>query len=296
MEEKFNYSDYILDDIESDIPAQILEESINPRECEICGIDICLAPKDHVMCGECYYVIHISNQQEGSLGLEKLRINNDTTENQQTVSILCCKCSQLFDVKESEKWKTTCRNCYFLRKCEKCKSDISELPSYKQLCDNCYQLQLITKTCHKCGRSFSIPRSQSYKKLCSRSDCVEITSEQQEKIQKTLTKNGYSQKEISWLESIAQTEGIQIQHKGNGNQYIIITKMGPKKVDGYCYKNNTVYEFYGEYYHGHPTKSGIGVNGKTYKELYQRTLEREELIKEVGYTIVSMLEEDYDKK
>lgn len=293
----FDYRDYTLDeDVIYQQNPSIIDDNI-PRDCEICGIDIILAPEGHIMCGECYHVINESKNIPLDVVDEMKNLSIESKSSKQSnISILCCKCSQEFEVPESEKWKTTCRKCYFSRECKNCKRDISELPSYKQLCDNCYKLQLITKVCYKCGREFSVPRNQSYKNLCSKSDCVEVTPTQRERIHKSLSKNGYSQKEITWLESIAQRQCIKIQHKGNGNQYIIITKLGPKKVDGYCYDTNTVYEFYGEYYHGHPTKTGTGVDGKSYKELYQKTMEREVLIREAGYTIISILEEDYDKK
>ncbi|MGZ5191080.1 MAG: DUF7487 domain-containing protein, partial [Flavisolibacter sp.] len=101
-------------------------------------------------------------------------------------------------------------------------------------------------------------------------------------------KYNYSSKQIQWLESIIQQEGIYIQHAGNEGEYLI---PGTRfKADGYCSETNTIYEFHGDYWHGNPdvySSDEINkVNGKTMGELYQKTLEKEETIKGLGYNLV----------
>lgn len=71
------------------------------------------------------------------------------------------------------------------------------------------------------------------------------------------------------------------------------------KVDAYDPTTNTVYEFYGDYWHGNPIKYvPTNINDKnhqTFGFLYEKTLEKEKLLKEAKYNIVSIWESDFDK-
>lgn len=70
-------------------------------------------------------------------------------------------------------------------------------------------------------------------------------------------------------------------------------------VDGYSPDTNTIYEFNGDYWHGNPKKynnNDLNINiGKTFGELYKKTLERENCLKELGYRLVSIWESDFLK-
>jgi asparagine N-glycosylation enzyme membrane subunit Stt3 len=62
-------------------------------------------------------------------------------------------------------------------------------------------------------------------------------------------------------------------------------------VDGFDPLTNTVYEYYGSYWHGNPEKySPNDVNpriGKTFGELYQHTINRENQIKQF-YNLITL--------
>lgn len=77
-------------------------------------------------------------------------------------------------------------------------------------------------------------------------------------------------------------------------------RIGKYTVDGYDPKTNTVYEFNGDYWHGNPSKynsSDINKsNKKTFGELYIKTLEKEEKLKELGYNVISIWESDFLKE
>jgi len=70
-----------------------------------------------------------------------------------------------------------------------------------------------------------------------------------------------------------------------------------KRVDGFDPETNTVYEFYGDYFHGNPKIYKAGDENKTnhmlFGELYRRTLEKEKLIKDSGYKLITMWESDF---
>lgn len=110
-------------------------------------------------------------------------------------------------------------------------------------------------------------------------------------------KHGYSIKAILWLNFISKMENINIQHAENGSEFIIpTTKM---RADGYCKETNTIYEFHGDFWHGNPNKYNSndisGVCGIPFGELYKKTLEKENLIKELGYNLIVIWESDWDK-
>jgi len=107
---------------------------------------------------------------------------------------------------------------------------------------------------------------------------------------------GYSRGQIVWLNFIQVLRKINIQHAENGGEYRILTTN--YKADGYCEATNTIYEFHGDLWHGNPkifNPEIISYFGKTYGELYQKTLEREEQIKDLGYNLVVMWEHDWKK-
>ena len=101
---------------------------------------------------------------------------------------------------------------------------------------------------------------------------------------------------ICWLEQIMKQEGIYIQHALNEGEYII---PGTRfRADGFCAETNTIYEFHGDYWHGNPNVYEADFyNKRLYRsmgDLYKKTLERENLIKSMGYNLVVMWEADFD--
>ncbi len=105
----------------------------------------------------------------------------------------------------------------------------------------------------------------------------------------------HSYKSIQWLESIMESEDIFIQHAGNIGEYQIPDTR--YRADGYCKETNTVYEFHGDYWHGNPDVYDFDVINETTNctmgELYQKTIERERILREMGYVLVIIWEKDY---
>ena len=97
---------------------------------------------------------------------------------------------------------------------------------------------------------------------------------------------GTSTMEILWLDSLNIPKDYRnywLFH--NGKSYI---------VDGINLNDKIVYEFYGDYWHGNPNYySPDGINQftkKTFGELYQKTIRRENELKELGYTLITKWE------
>lgn len=101
---------------------------------------------------------------------------------------------------------------------------------------------------------------------------------------------------LDWLRYEAKTRGIRIRHAENWGEVVL---PGTRfRVDGFHKPTNTVFEFYGDYYHGNPKRFKPAdvchpYNRKTAGELLKKTLEREKTIKELGYNLVTMWESDF---
>ena len=71
------------------------------------------------------------------------------------------------------------------------------------------------------------------------------------------------------------------------------------QVDGYIPETKTVYEFYGDYWHGNPQvykmKDYNKLNKKSFGQLYRLTIRREKLIKKAGYKLITIWESDFKK-
>jgi hypothetical protein len=98
--------------------------------------------------------------------------------------------------------------------------------------------------------------------------------------------NGISEGETIWL------NGLDIKER----QVTLVIDNKKIKVDGYDRDNNTIYEYYGNYWHGNPQvfepedmNKSVGL---TFGELYQKTLDRERLIKKAGFNLIIKWETD----
>jgi rubrerythrin/ribosomal protein L40E len=119
------------------------------------------------------------------------------------------------------------------------------------------------------------------------------------------TYKGYSRMQIDWITDISNNSSIFIQHAENKGEFEVYLDQKDKfgrskyKLDGYCEETNTVYEFHGDYWHGNPRKyDGNDINetnGFAYGYLYNKTLEKENVIKKMGYKLVVMWEMDWKK-
>lgn len=86
----------------------------------------------------------------------------------------------------------------------------------------------------------------------------------------------------------------------NDKQHRTVTiKIGNKKrfvVDGFDESTKTIYEFYGDFWHGNPTlykpNEHCKVTKKTFGQMYSDTLMKEKTLKDNGYQLISIWEVD----
>ena len=107
--------------------------------------------------------------------------------------------------------------------------------------------------------------------------------------------DNYSKMSIMWLNyMMSKAKNLNIKHALNGGEKKLTIGNKTYKVDGFCKENNTVYEFYGCFWHGCQNcyKPNI-VNSKNQMDmgtLNDRTIEKRENIKNAGYNHVSTYE------
>lgn len=102
--------------------------------------------------------------------------------------------------------------------------------------------------------------------------------------------------QIKWLNYRTIRDGF-IQHSDNVGEYIIPnTKLC---VDGYNEKTNTIYEFQGDFWHGNPDVYNLdSINKKvnmTFRELYDKTINKINTLQNMGYNVVYIWENDWTK-
>lgn len=109
---------------------------------------------------------------------------------------------------------------------------------------------------------------------------------------------GASKKQLEWLQyEQDKTKHYIRNHTSEKGEYKI---PGVGKVDGYCHETNTVYEFHGTFWHGHPTFFDPNTihpitKTKTYGEKYEETLARDEKIRNLGYKLVTIWEHEWNE-
>ena len=88
-----------------------------------------------------------------------------------------------------------------------------------------------------------------------------------------------------------------IQHAGNIGEKKIKINDRLFKFDGFCETSNTVYEFYGDFWHGNISKYNQNdihpIIKKSFGDLYNETIQRENIIISQGYNLITIWESEY---
>jgi hypothetical protein len=108
--------------------------------------------------------------------------------------------------------------------------------------------------------------------------------------------NTHSRVALEWVQFLESCYKLNIQHIANTGEYLI--QNTKYKADGYDQDTNTIYEFNGDYWHGNPLKYK-STNpfphspDKTFGDMYDRTIKRNTIIKNGGYTLIEIWESDW---
>lgn len=99
-----------------------------------------------------------------------------------------------------------------------------------------------------------------------------------------------SKKEIIWINSFNNSNII--------GQHILKIKNKIFIVDGYDPITNSIYEFYGDFWHGNINRYNPedlnNIIKIKFKELYSKTIKREKILKKAGFNLVTIWESDFD--
>lgn len=99
-----------------------------------------------------------------------------------------------------------------------------------------------------------------------------------------------SKPEIAWLDSLSIAKEYR--------QSVVKIERRRFSVDAFDTNTNTIYEFYGDYWHGNPYKYDQDKRNdqckKTFGELYQKTMARESALITAGYTLITIWESDWN--
>lgn len=176
----------------------------------------------------------------------------------------CRKCSRIF-ITENLKSNTS----EFIKKARKIhlnKYDYSKV-NYK------YAIQKVTIICSDHGLFRQRPHDHLQGQGCSR--CANTNT---------------SKKENLWLDSL-NVETIE------RNKRIYVNDKKYLKPDGYDPSTKTVYEFFGDFWHGNPRvfdpEQINPVIRKPYRQLYEETMNKVALYKKNGYKVVWIWEDDF---
>ena len=98
---------------------------------------------------------------------------------------------------------------------------------------------------------------------------------------------------VEWLDYVAYRDSVNIVHAHNHGEQ----RIGRYPVDGFDSANQTIYEFYGCYFHGHRCeanqnefndKCGVPVS-----VIYEQTIQRKKYLEERGYKVIDIWECEY---
>lgn len=101
-----------------------------------------------------------------------------------------------------------------------------------------------------------------------------------------------SKKSIEWLDFLC------VPYDCREKNIVINNKR--YRTDAFIQETNTVYEFNGDYWHGNPKVYNLDFlnkhNKKSFKELYEATMEKKNKILEAGYNLIFIWEKDFDQQ
>lgn len=297
----YDYSKFIF--IKRDEPGIII--------CKQCNYEFNQAPNHHIDrkqgCDKCKNKQNALNQAlpfsdfiEKSIKIHNNKYNYDISKQnyvslKSTINIYCSKCQTYFSqVAENHIRGNGCTKCGIIKSATSKLSNTEifvdkakKLGRNNEICDYSETIYIkankkLSIHCIPCNKKFEItPNNHLRGKGCP--SCHHHTSRAAR----------------DWLISVQIEKQIELQTFDSEHGEFIIP--GTKfKADGFHAETKTIYEFYGDYWHGNPFKyeptEFNEVTKCTMGELYKKTIEREQYLKNNGYTIISMWESEWNTK
>ena len=101
-----------------------------------------------------------------------------------------------------------------------------------------------------------------------------------------------------WLAWMSYINNTYIQHEHNSREVVLSDRCLP--VDGFCVELQTAYQFHGCYWHGHQCQRNAGIDIHPTKKVSMKSLEtqtraREDYLRALGYTVVSVWECEWER-
>ena len=267
--------------------------------CSICGHYRYLSPEalrnKKAGCPYCshQYIGQKRRQKNIQLKLEAFKrstISHRFDCNEDCTKIICKSCGRQYAFRTQD-YTCYCEHPYdtdwFIKKSKERFGDMFDYSKAVYTGTNKY----LTLICNTCKKEFQVkPNWHFYTGKCPY--CNSHKS------------HGYSLEAVELFDNLSKRCHINIQHSLNGREYCISYKdlSGKKKrikVDGYNHKLNLVLEFNGDLFHGNPKLFKGDEFCHPYKkiparDLYQSTINKENLLKSLGYNVISIWEYDYN--
>ncbi|QKE50170.1 hypothetical protein F-VV10_0050 [Faustovirus] len=203
-----------------------------------------------------------------------------------------------FRCPEGHEYETPCADYTAGRRCNTCsrksweKNNFSLVPDANEWFDHVKNVKPITSYTMNNAQEvwFKCPKGHSFKMRC----CVFKRGGRCKKC----CKIGRSKQAIEFIECVRKRYGLNIRYANSPEDEFRIP--GTRfRADGYIEINGCkiIFEYNGRIYHGDPrfTKPDDSpwFTTKTFRELYEKTIKKEDKIRELGYSLIVIWENDY---
>ena len=185
---------------------------------------------------------------------------------------------------------------------------------FKQLPNN----HLMGNGCQQCGQDSKVI---SFEEFFERAQAIHgsrylydsnVYTKMSEKVGITCAKHGFFwQNAVDHIHAESGCPSCAIEDKTKSqNEWLDVMEISERevwlnvgtrkfKVDGYDSETRTIYEFWGDFWHGNPNVFDLSnmnwVVGVTFGELYEKTLNKRRAITENGYKLVEIWENDWKR-
>lgn len=230
-------------------------------------------------CKQCYYSAKRKTTED--FIIEAKQVHNNTYDYRNVNYVDYASPVEIICKEHGPFMQTPVNHVLRMRGCRKCKgtakTSLQEfLKNAKVIHNNVYTYEKVvyfdskTKveiTCPKHGLFWQIPSSH----ISQHCGCPLCAT------------SSVSKAETEWLDSL-NIPYLERQKR------VYFTEKEFFKIDGYDSQTNTIYEYNGMFFHGHPSRGDpeeVHPYGGTYGERYQNTLLKEQKLKDMGYTVIS---------